>query len=124
MLSVYDQHICIGGLSLFGGSAMAHHRCTRCKEESAPRHKYVGGLFCESCLRALGVHGFRHFSIRGFWSNLWDKIGTWVSAPFRGKKKVSPLQLAAVRFNVRYQAMRSAMLRIPPNVESSAPQKR
>ncbi len=30
---------------------MNHHRCTRCKQESYPRHKYYGGVFCDSCIQ-------------------------------------------------------------------------
>lgn len=107
---------------------MAHHRCTRCKQESETRHKYAGGLFCESCLKSLGVRGFggfshRGFSLRGMFGSLWDKIKYWAKSPFQSNQKAE-LRQAAVRFNVRYQVMRSRMLRIPANFAAGVPQKR
>ena len=35
---------------------MPHHRCTGCKQESYPRHKHLGGVYCEACIRR--IRGF------------------------------------------------------------------
>ncbi len=59
---------------------MAHHRCTRCKQESYPRHKYAGGLFCEDCLKELGRGRRRWYS--GF-TSIFSRIWEFITAPFR-----------------------------------------
>ena len=54
---------------------MAHHRCTRCKEESNPRHKYYGGVYCNSCIRE--IKGYRR-GLGGFFSDLFSDAWSWI----------------------------------------------
>lgn len=107
------------------GEVMNHHRCTRCKQESYPRHKYASGLFCESCLRELGVHGFRRFS---FWKSvggIFSEVSRWLSSPFRTKKQTKlELKQAASRTKVSFKAAQSRMMRIPGNAAAGVPQKK
>lgn len=95
---------------------MAHHRCTRCKEEVGIRHKYAGGLFCEPCMRAVGAwHG------RGFWGRLWDRFTDLISAPFK-PKMTSVAQDKAIK--VAYNVMKAKARDIPPDFATGSPQKR
>ena len=97
---------------------MAHHRCTRCKQESERRHKFAGGLFCEDCLRELG----RASSGRlGFWEGLWGWFKTLVVSPFKPMPKPDKKAVAA---KVAYNAMRAKALKIPFNPVTLNPQKR
>ncbi len=55
---------------------MAHHRCSKCREEVGIRHKYHGYLFCDACLVRLlyrsPVRGWGGFAdIFGFVSRAW-----------------------------------------------------
>jgi len=98
---------------------MVRHRCTRCKEDVEKygiRHKYAGGLFCEDCLRILGVRGS---IIRGFWERLWERIKEFVAVPFKPKPVTKD---TATR--VAYSVMKSKAMGIPPDARTINPQKR
>jgi len=96
---------------------MAHHRCTRCKEEVGIRHKYAGGLFCEPCMRAVGAMSGR--GIRGFFSDIWRRVRSFVSAPFKPKP---PVKDVAVK--VAYSVMKARTRDILPDARTMNPQKR
>lgn len=104
---------------------MAHKRCTGCKEEVGRfgiRHKYAGGVFCEQCMRSMGI---RRGRTRGFFGTLWDKIVDFTSSIFRPE---APARLERKRreakIQAHYQAMKFRALSIPPDAASGAPQKR
>lgn len=63
---------------------MAHHRCTRCKQEAYPRHKYYGGVFGDTCIRE--IRGFRPQAHgRGWFSSIWERIRDFATSVFSGK---------------------------------------
>lgn len=93
---------------------MAHHRCTRCKQESVIRHKHAGGLFCEPCMRAVGA-----WQGRGFWGRLWDRFTDLVVAPFKPKPLVKE---SATK--VTYSVMKAKARNIPRDARTISPQKR
>ena len=104
---------------------MAHKRCTGCKEEVGRfgiRHKYAGGVFCEQCMRAMGI---RRGRVRGFWGRIWDWATDLASSIFHPE---APERLERKRreakIQAHYQAMKVRALSIPPNPASGAPQKR
>ena len=103
---------------------MVHKRCTGCKEEVGRfgiRHKYAGGVFCEQCMRTMGL---RHGRIRGFWGRLWDRIVDYTHSIFRPE---APERLERKRreakIQAHYQAMKVRALSIPPNPQGGSPQK-
>lgn len=101
---------------------MTQHRCSRCKDdvgEFGIRHKYASGLFCEPCLRELGVHGY---GARSFWSGLWDAV-VYAVKPITAIFKPKPARVERVR-RVAYNVMKSKALNIPPDGQSMSPQKR
>ncbi len=58
---------------------MNHHRCSRCKEESYPRHKYRSGVYCDHCIT---IARFGQPKRRGGLFSLWDKFRDWVTHIF------------------------------------------
>ena len=104
---------------------MAHKRCTGCKEEVGRfgiRHKYAGGVFCEQCMRAMGIGRGR---VRGFFGRLWGRIVDFTSSIFRPESlKRLERKRREAKIQAHYQAMKVRALSIPPNPASGAPQKR
>ena len=103
---------------------MAHHRCTRCKQEKEKRHKAYQGLFCEDCLREIRGLGrvHRRFS---FLDDIWFSIRALVNlvtAPFRPKGQKQLAQRQEVK--VAYNTMKAKALKIPMNPGAMLPQKR
>lgn len=100
---------------------MAHHRCTKCKQESDRRHKYYGGVFCESCIR--WIRGFTpHTRGRSLFGSLWDRIVDFATSVFQGKavKRVSLIEERAS--HSRFKAMQARARSIPFNPEGGVPQ--
>ena len=115
------------------GGMMAHHRCTRCKQESYPRYKYkrsgVAGVYCDSCIS--WVRGFRpHIdagwlgSMRSIWGSIWDRITDFASSVFQ-HKSIKGVRIAEERAS--YFRLKGAMSMraksIPFNPATSIPQK-
>lgn len=106
---------------------MAHHRCTRCKEESYPRHKYCGGVFCDGCIRI--IRGFRPDSVRrGFFgrlSHIWDKITSFVDRTIHHRHIVRlNIREDSRRVYTQLKVMEVRARSIPPNPATTVPQKR
>jgi len=100
---------------------MAHHRCTRCKEESYPRHKYCGGVYCDRCIQ--WIRGYRPSYRRGWLGSWWERIVDFTTSIFRPE---SPKHIERARergFNTRLKAMETRARSIPGNPQSGAPQK-
>ena len=103
---------------------MTHHRCTGCKGESYPRHKYKGGVFCDSCIR--WIRGFRpHTSSGRSWLGaLWDRIVDFATSVFQGKK-VKRVSLSEEKAAYsRSKAMATRARSVPMNPAIQQPQKR
>ena len=103
---------------------MAHHRCTRCKRESYPRHKYAQGLFCEPCLRELR---YEIVPRRGFWSifhDFWNEIVRVANSIFNRKTKRVEFKLATSRNITKFKAVQAKARVIPVDPVTLTPQKR
>ena len=104
---------------------MAHHRCTRCKQESYPRHKWMGGVYCDSCIRQIrdGIHISNRS--RGRLGSLWDKIVAFTRSILHPKllkrveRTVEQASLARLK-SMEVKARRG----IPINPAIQQPQKR
>lgn len=102
---------------------MAHHRCTRCKEEVGIRHKFAQGLFCEDCLRELGLGPRRGVlsGVFGFFRDIWDFVTDIARSPFQLRQE---RKITVSRMKVQANVMKMKALNIPPNPTSGSPQKR
>ncbi len=105
---------------------MAQHRCTRCKQDVGQygiRHKYVGGLFCESCLRELrqGSRVIRNEGFFGFVSSIWDTLKRIHQVVFRPKTKTVSFSETS---RVAYKTMNLKARNIPHDARATVPQKR
>lgn len=104
---------------------MVHHRCTGCKRESYPRHKYGGGVFCDDCMSSIASHSYiKAPSRRRSWlGSLWDKIVDHARSFFRplAPKPESSIESASY---ARLKSMEARARRIPSNPEAGVPQKR
>lgn len=93
---------------------MAHHRCTGCKRESYPRHKWKGGVYCDDCIRIIRGSGYqpRGFS---FFSSIWGKIADLWDSVFRpGKLSLKRIKRANEReVHTRLKAMEVRARNIP-----------
>ena len=100
---------------------MSHHRCTRCKQESYPRHKYYGGVFCDRCIswiRGRGV-GHRVNIFSRFWNFLVDIVQKVI-----GIKK-TPKQIERQRerqIHTRMKVMEAKAREMPRNLSKLSPQ--
>ena len=100
---------------------MAHHRCTRCKQESYPRHKYLGGVYCDSCIHWIrgGGHGHR----RSWLGSIWGRFADLFDSVFRPE---SPKRIERARERVYYARLKATQAKardIPYNPEAGVPQK-
>ena len=100
---------------------MNHHRCSRCKEESYPRHKWQSGIFCDSCIKIVSGHKTR----RGLFRGLWDKMVDWLRKVVLRK----PITRQTVKARERaiyskQKTMEARARRIPVNRAQMSPQKR
>ena len=109
---------------------MAHHRCTRCKEESEVRYKYkrsgVAGVFCLPCLRIVrgegGISTVKH-DIFNWFGSIWDRIADFATSVFR-RKSVKRVNLIEERASyTRLKAMQMRARSIQPNPQGAVPQK-
>jgi len=102
---------------------MAHHRCTRCKQESYPRHKYQGGVYCDGCIRIVrgGFGSFPGFTWLG---SIWGKVtGFFGSIFYPGS---SPKRLERDRERASYarlKAMEARARDIPLDLQGGTPGK-
>jgi hypothetical protein len=86
-----------------------HHRCTRCKEESEVRHKWHGGVYCDSCMKE--IRGFRPRSRRGLFGWFRDIVIRVRDRIFRpGTKKV---ELSPVKTVMRVNTSRISRKEMP-----------
>lgn len=99
---------------------MSHRRCTGCKEEVGRygiRHKRYGGLFCEPCMKSLGL---LHGRIRGFLSNVWswmgDVVGFFIRSEIPSWKRDEKRRQEKIRVYDRVMAARA--LTIPGDPQS------
>jgi len=62
-------------------------KCTRCKQdESYPRHKWMGGVFCETCIR--WIRGFRPASRGRSWlGSLWERVSVFLGRVLNPRTK-------------------------------------
>ena len=101
---------------------MNHHLCTRCKEESYPRHKYGNGVYCEDCIKV--VTGWRRPSVFGLISSMWDRVAAGVQKAFGFK---SPSREHREKDRAIYQQMKTMQARarnILVDPSTKVPQKR
>ena len=99
---------------------MAHHRCTRCKQESSPRHKWMGGVFCDSCIRE--IRGYRPHSGRSWLGSLWDRIVDFTALIFRPSLPTHQSKAEAGAVRVQFKTMEARARSIPPNPAGGVPQ--
>lgn len=102
---------------------MVRHRCSKCKEESYPRHKYHGGVFCDSCIRI--IRGFRPDSARrGFFGSIWDMITSLIDKVIHHRHTVKlSVREDSRKVRTQLKAMETRGRGIPPNPEGGDPQK-
>ncbi len=102
---------------------MNHHRCSRCKEESYPRHKHrSGGLLCEPCLRDIGM-GRTGFSLGRMLGDLWGMLVDTFNNAFRTANTGRSIDGESVR-QVHFKAIETKALGIQVNPLKALPQKR
>lgn len=103
---------------------MAHHRCSRCKEESYPRHKHrSGGLLCESCLRDIGIRRIG-FSLGRVLGNFWGMLVDTFNSAFRTTHTGRGTDRREIVRQVHFKAMETKALGIQVNPLKALPQKR
>ena len=101
---------------------MANHRCTRCKQDSYTRHKWHGGVYCDSCISY--IRGDRpHTGGRSWFGSMWDMIVDFATLVFRHKrvKRVCITKGSALRS--LFKSMETKARSIPFNPSASVPQK-
>ncbi|MBA7610202.1 hypothetical protein ES703_17408 [subsurface metagenome] len=107
---------------------MAHHRCTRCKQESDIRHKHLGGVYCDSCIR--WIKGFRPHagtgwlgSIRDRVTDFWGMITDFATSVFT-RKTIKRVSIERERAShAQLKAMQAKARDIPFNPAAGVPQK-
>ena len=103
---------------------MAHHRCTRCKQESYPRHKYQGGVYCDGCIREIrgGVAPSRGLSWFGL---LWGRILDFAHSVSGSAETLKHIERAKERASLaRFKVMQAGARSIPANPAGAVPQAR
>ena len=105
---------------------MQHRRCTRCKQEVGQygvRHKWMGGVYCEQCIKIA----------RGFGSgrrNWFGRAFNWVSRIVKRVLHVkTPAQKKAIKTEEKasYKRMKDTQMKarsIPHDPTKDAPQKK
>ena len=81
---------------------MGHHRCTRCKQEPYPRHKYYGGVFCDKCISWIRGRNVGHQV--SIFSRFWHLITDFVQKVVGIKK--TPKQVERQRERQIYTQMK------------------
>lgn len=90
---------------------MAHHRCSRCKEESYPRHKYHGGVYCDDCIQE--IRG-RHFGTkRNVLFSMWDRFTVWVRRVLRLKQEAPNPVREERRIHTQLKVMEARARKMP-----------
>lgn len=101
---------------------MNHHRCTGCKQESYPRHKWHGGVFCDSCIRMVRGFGTQR---RGFFGRIWDWVTDLSQRLFQPKETwQEDRQRQDRRVIAHMKSMESKARRVSFNPQTLNPQKR
>ena len=104
---------------------MAHHRCSRCKQESYPRHKWKGGVYCDGCMWWIkGGRYTRERIGRSWWGSLWDRLVEITKRVFRHESPGSTKKVAVEAQNTRFKAVEAKARSIPHNPQAVLPQKR
>lgn len=105
---------------------MAHHRCTRCKQESDIRHKHLGGVYCDACIR--WIRGGRYGGPGRSWlgsvfGSIWDMITDLATSVFT-RKTIKRVSIAKERAShAQLKAMQAKARDIPFNPAAGVPQK-
>lgn len=102
---------------------MTHHRCTRCKQESFPRHKWKGGVYCDDCIQAIKGGG-RHSGVFGWVRGLWEKLTVWIDKIFRPQTPKALERVNQRQILSRMKQMEHKARSIPTNPQTMSPQKR
>ena len=101
---------------------MNHHRCTRCKEESYPRHKYRGGVFCDGCIKI--TRGFEPGNKGIFFKvgRLWGAIGDWFRDILKPEVTIPDSKVAERSRHAELKRLEQYARRLPSNLQGSNPQ--
>ena len=100
---------------------MAHHRCTRCKQESYPRHKYQGGVYCDECIRIVRGSGYR-VRVQSWLGYVWGKVtGFFGRVLHPGTRRIDmDIERAS---HARLKAMEARARDIPSDPQGGTPGK-
>ena len=100
---------------------MTHHRCSRCKEESYPRHKWQDGIFCDACVKVVRGRTTR----RGLFRGLWDKMVDWLrKVVLRQPITKQTIKAQERAIYSKQKTMEAKARKIPVNRAQMSPQKR
>ena len=99
---------------------MAHHRCTRCKQESYPRYKYEGGVYCDDCINDIRCGFGRR---RSWLGSIWDRIVELADIVFKRKSPKHTQRAEERAIRSKYKAMEAKARSIPSNPQQASPQK-
>ena len=102
---------------------MTHHRCTRCKQESYPRHKYYGGVYCDDCIHLVQHGAYSGQKSRGWLGSLWDKVVDFATSIFRPRPLKQLVKAQERASYARLKALEFKARSIPPNPQGGSPQK-
>lgn len=83
--------------------------CTRCKEESEVRHKWRGGVYCETCIKE--IRGFKPRSRRGLFGWFRDLVILVRERVFRSRTKVVEFKVKPAMSMGDVRAMKKEMPR-------------
>ncbi len=101
---------------------MAHHRCSKCREEVGIRHKLHGYLFCDSCLARVLYRS----PVRAWWQRAWSSLTHWVDTALGRTPEQMKARVKRDRAR-QYARMASARMQargVPANPLAVMPQKR
>lgn len=97
---------------------MAHHRCTGCKQESYPRHKWKGGVYCDDCVNFIKGGGRSGWFRRSFLGEIWDTIVDLVDRVFRPESPKRTTRAKERQVMSRMKQMEHRARSIPANPQS------
>jgi len=99
---------------------MTHHRCTRCKRESYPRHKHLGGVFCDDCINM--IRNIRHRK-HSWLGSLWGRFVEKIRQVFRPASVKQDLKTEERKTYVLLKSLESKARKIQSNPQHILPQK-
>ena len=100
---------------------MNHHRCSHCKEESYPRHKWKNGIFCDGCIKIVRGRTTRRGLFRGLWERMVDWLRKVVIRQPITKQNVKARERAIY---AKQKTMEARARNIPRDTTQLNPQKR